>query len=54
MAPKIELKSRAEVLRLKREISESRLAYARSVGDRKLIAQEEAQLRRIAAWEASV
>ena len=45
------LKSRSEVLATKRAITESRLAYAREVNDRKLIAQNEAQLEQIAQWE---
>ena len=44
-------KSRAEVLATKRAISESRLAYAREVGDVRQIAANVAQLARIAAWE---
>jgi hypothetical protein len=43
--------SRKEVLTIKREITESRLTYARSVGDKKQIAVNEAQLERIAKWE---
>lgn len=35
----------------KRAICEARLAYARSVGDARLVAANEAQLERIAAWE---
>jgi hypothetical protein len=43
--------SRTEVLAIKREITESRLAYAREIGDKHLIAMNEAQLAKITEWE---
>lgn len=44
-------KSRVEILRFKREVRESQLAYARSVGDARKISECEVALAKIAAWE---
>ena len=42
---------RARALASKRAVAEARLAYARRMGDARLVAQEEARLVRIAQWE---
>lgn len=44
-------RSREYTLRLKREVRESQLAYARSVGDARKISECEVALAKIAAWE---
>ena len=49
---KVVLDTPKQVLAKKREITESRLAYARSVNDRTLIAMNEKQLAQITRWEA--
>jgi len=44
-------RDREYTLRLKREIRESQLAYARSVGDARMVAECERALGTIAKWE---
>jgi len=52
MATKPELLTREEVLAHKRQISESRLRWAREAGDKAVERRELAQLERIARWES--
>ena len=46
--------ARCVALRVKREVAELGLAYARSVGDERLVAQELARLVQVAEWERAL